>query len=295
MHYETLTSAQVEHFLQRGFVTIKECFTEADAREWLGDVWVRLGYDADDPSTWAEPRIHMPTLNRVEVRDFAPKAWGAICDLLGGADRIQQPTMWGDGFIANLGIGADRPWEPPSAEVSGWHKDGDFFRHFLDSPEQGLLTIVLWSDIEHRGGGTFLAADSIGPVARLLADHPEGLLPREFDYGPLLAQCSDFVETTGSLGDVVLLHPYMLHAASQNHLQIARLITNPPVTLTEPMRFDRTDGSAYSLVEQAVLRGLGVERLAFEPTAAREQVVPERVRRQQQLAEAERERLAARH
>jgi hypothetical protein len=44
-----------------------------------------------------------------------------------------------------------------------WHKDGDFFRHFLDSPEQGLLTIVLWSDIEERGGGTFIAPDSVAP------------------------------------------------------------------------------------------------------------------------------------
>lgn len=137
-------------------------------------------------------------MNRVAVRDFAPKAWGAICDLLGGEERIKQPCTWGDGFIANLGIGADRPWEPPSPRVPGWHKDGDFFRHFLDSPEQGLLTIVLWSDIHPRGGGTFLAADSVGPVARLLADHPEGVLPQDYDYAPLLAQCDDFVETTGS-------------------------------------------------------------------------------------------------
>ena len=54
---------------------------------------------------------------------------------------------WSDGFIINFGLGADQPWQPPSPEVSGWHKDGDFFRHFLDSPEQGLLTIVVWSDI----------------------------------------------------------------------------------------------------------------------------------------------------
>ena len=56
----------------------------------------------------------------------------------------------------------------------GWHKDGDFFRHFLDSPEQGLLTFVLWSDIEPRGGGTFVAADSVPVVARTLAAAPGG-------------------------------------------------------------------------------------------------------------------------
>ncbi len=46
-------------------------------------------------------------------------------------------------------------------------------------------------------------------------------------------------------------------------------------------------------MEQAVLRGLGVDRLDFAPTAPRENVVPERVRRQQARAIAEDERLAA--
>jgi hypothetical protein len=35
--------------------------------------------------------------------------------------------------------------------------DGTFFRHFLDSPEQGLLVVPIFSDVEHRGGGTLLA------------------------------------------------------------------------------------------------------------------------------------------
>jgi hypothetical protein len=41
-----------------------------------------------------------------------------------------------------------------------------------------------------------------------------------------------------------------------------------------------------------VLRGLGVDRLDFGPTAPRENVVPERVRRQQARATAENARLA---
>ena len=43
-----------------------------------------------------------------------------------------------DAFVANFHRGADRPWAPPSAEVKGWHKDGSFFRHFLDSRERGI-------------------------------------------------------------------------------------------------------------------------------------------------------------
>lgn len=108
--------------------------------------------------------------------DVAPRAWAAICDLVGGAQRVKQGAdySFGDSFIINFHHGADQPWEPPSPRVAGWHKDGDFFRHFLDSPEQGLLTIVLWSDIAPRSGGTFAATDSVRPIAQYLADHPEG-------------------------------------------------------------------------------------------------------------------------
>jgi hypothetical protein len=290
--YRILTDEQAEHFLQRGYVVIRECFSREAAAEFTDSVWTRLGYDPHDPSTWAEPSVHMPTHRTVEVKDFAPKVWAAVCDLLGGEDRIAQPYLWGDGFIVNLFEGADRPWQPPSPEARGWHKDGDFFRHFLDSPEQGLLTLVLWSDVRPRGGATFIAADSVGPVARYLAERPGGVRPDEFDIPALIAQCSDFVEATGRVGDVYLLHPFVLHAKAQNLLRLPRLITNPPVHLAEPMCFDR-DPDELSLVERAVLRGLGVDSYTFTPTAPRERITPERVRRQERMLAEERRRLAA--
>jgi hypothetical protein len=225
---------------------------------------------------------------------FAPAAWRAAMELVGGVERVVLPWQWSDAFIANLGVGGDRPWQPPSPAAGGWHKDGDFFRHFLDSPEQALLSLVLWTDMLPRGGGTFVAADSVPVVARYLADHPEGVLPGDFDYAELIGQCRDFVEMTGKAGDVVLLHPYTLHATSQNVLGVARIITNPPLALREPMNFNRPDPDGFSLVEQAVLRALRVDRLDFAPTAPRERVVPERVRKQQARAVAEDARLAAR-
>jgi hypothetical protein len=293
MKYQFLTDEQIENFLTRGHVVIPDCFSREAAQEWLDKAWIRMGYDPNDPTTWVQKRIHMPSLEHRDVREFAPKAWRAVCELLGGEERIELPYEWGNGFIANLGVGADRPWEPPSPQAPGWHKDGDFFRHFLDSPEQGLLTFVIWSDIEPRGGGTFVACDSVPVVARFLAQHPEGVLPKEFDFAALIAQCHDFIEMTGRLGDVVLLHPYVLHAVSQNHLGVPRFITNPPIALKEPMNFNRDNPDEFSLVERAVLDGLGVERLDFRLTAPREDVVPERVLRQEKMRREEQTRLAA--
>jgi hypothetical protein len=84
----------------------------------------------------------------------------------------------------------------------------------------------------------------------------------------------------------------MLHAKSQNVLRRPRVITNPPVHLAEPMRFDRPDPKDLSLVERAVLRGLGADRYEFRPTAPREEVVPERVLRQARMKAEEQARLA---
>lgn len=291
MAYRTLTQSQVDQFIEDGYIILRNAFPRDIASQWVDRGFQRLGYDRHDPSTWTEVRIHMPTVNTVEVKQFSPMAWDAICDLLGGEERVLQPYKWGDGFIMNLGVGADKPWMPPSAECPGWHKDGDFFRHFLDSPEQGLLTIVCWTDMVHTGGGTFIAPDSVGVVARYLAEHPEGLSPNSF--GRLISECKQFVELTGGPGDVVLHHPYMLHATSQNVLRVERAITNPPVQLKEPMNFNRPNKADFSPLELGVLRGLGVDRYDFKPTAPRERIVPERVKRQQAMLEAEKARMGA--
>lgn len=290
--YQHLTDEQAEHFLGRGFVTVRGAFDAAAAEQWLDDAWIRFGYDRNDPGSWTQKRLHLAARSHVDARTFAPAAWGSAVELAGGEERVLLPWQWGDSFIANLGVGDDRQWQPPSPAVGGWHKDGDFFRHFLDSPEQALLTLVLWTDMRPKGGGTFVAADSVPVVARFLAEHPEGVAPGEFDYAELIGQCRDFVEMTGEAGDVVLLHPYTLHATSQNVLRVSRFITNPALALREPMNFNRPDADDFSLVERAVLRGLGVDRLDFVPTAPREALVPERVRKQRARAAGENARLA---
>ena len=288
--HQTLTQRDRDHFLEKGHVVVRGCFDRSFAREWTDLAFKRLGYKPDDPTSWSEPRVHLPSMNRVAIRTLAPKAWDALCDLAGGSERIDgEEPAWGDGLICNFNLRADEPWQAPSPQCPGWHKDGDFFRHFLDSPEQGLLTIVIWSDIKPQSGGTFVACDSVPVVARHLLTHPEGLLPGQF--GSLIDQCSDFIELTGEAGDVVILHPFVLHAASNNPSGRARFITNPPIALKEPMNFNRANPADFSPVELGVLRGLGLKRLDFCVTGDRERIVPERVRRQQKMLEEQKKRM----
>lgn len=269
---DLLTATQREQFLTDGYVVLRECFSREAAQRLVDEAYQQLGYSADDPATWEKPLAFLFPGRSVAMREFAPRVWAAIGELIGGEDRAAHPDCGIGQWVINFSRGKDELWEPPSPRVKGWHVDGNFFRHFLDSAEQGLLVVPIFTDIEHKGGGTVLAADSVPVISRFLADHPEGILPSEFDYPALLAECHDFRELTGLAGDVALLHPFMLHSFSQNHSVRPRFITNICVSLNAPMRFDRADG--LSPVEQAVVRGLGVERLEFRPTAPRERIDP---------------------
>ena len=167
--YKHLTREQVEHFMQYGYLKLKGVFSREKAAEWTKDVWVRLGFDPNDKSTWTQAKTNMPHHKWEKAQTFAPEAWSAMCELLGGEERVDpNSARWTDGLIVNLG---SPEWEgkwPHPADLDNWHVDGDFFMHFLDSPEQGLLVIPVFTDIVEHGGGTMVCPDGIGHIARHL-------------------------------------------------------------------------------------------------------------------------------
>lgn len=273
--------------------------------------------DPNDKTTWHRVWTNMPAHNNFDARDFAPRAWAAISELCGGEDRIDPAFReWRDSLIVNLGS-PEREGKPdPPRELARWHVDGDFFVHYLDSPEQGLLVVPLFTDVPPSGGGTVIYPRGMREVACHLRDHPEGVSPRMVPRGEpgfkaepgadnndrswylevaSRGEDDDFVEVCGSVGDVFLLHPLMMHAATNNPLRHVRIITNPPIALREPFRFHRDDGSEYSLVERATLRMLGKgegEGLeGWQITHPREGIVPERLRIQEAWRQDELKRL----
>ncbi|RPD78557.1 hypothetical protein L226DRAFT_457171 [Lentinus tigrinus ALCF2SS1-7] len=299
--YKYLTPEQREHFLQYGWVKIPKAVKEEYLKAFTENVWIRLGYDPDDKSTWTNHTIHMPRHREVPTKEFMPQAWGAMCELLGGEDRID-PTLFGscgDSLIVNLG---SEEWTQKTIQpedLGAWHIDGDWFRHFLDSGEQGLEVIVLFNDIKPRAGATYIAPDGIKNVVQWLYEHPEGVceIPRDPDGSRSICSiqsCKDFVELTGEAGDVILLHPFMPHSASKNHLRIPRFITNPPVTLKEPLNLNRSDPADYSLIETKILQTLGVDSLPdWTITAPRRRFTPRTRAGKDAMIMAEVERMKA--
>lgn len=293
----------------RSLRRVPKAFTREQAKAVTKDVWTRLGMSSTDKGTWNRERIHMPSHTSFDSSEFAPRAWAAICEVCGGEDRVTSGSRhWRDSMIVNLGTarGENKPVRPQ--DLNGWHVDGDFFVHFLDSPEQGLLVIPLFTDIVPGGGGTVLCPEALPHIAQWLHDHPDGVSPqmavrdgadfstkgKKLSYKELAVRSNNFVEATGECGDVYLLHPLMLHSASTNPLRNVRIITNPPVSLRQPFCFDRNGGAGndYSLVELATLRALGKEALpGWKITVPRERIVPERVKVQERLKQEELRRL----
>lgn len=237
-----LSKTQLRTFQETGCLAIEDCFSARAAAPPVARAYQRLGVDPADPRTWKEERASLGGESTFAVKDFAPKAWDAICDLIGGESRILEPAKhsWSDSFVIRFPTRSQAPYAPPCASYQGgWHIDGELTAVMrLDCPEIGLLTYALWTDTGVGEGGTFFARDSVGKVMRFLAEHPAGVVKTDIPAPRFAAESRDFMEFTGKAGTVLLAMPHMVHAESPNYCARPRFLTTRRVELRAPMRFD---------------------------------------------------------
>ncbi|GMK55989.1 hypothetical protein CspeluHIS016_0210450 [Cutaneotrichosporon spelunceum] len=292
--YTHLTPAEAAHFLDHGWLRIPNAIAP-EYLSWLDTLWVRLGMDGQDKTTWTEEYVKLPRHREVRAEDFCPTAWGKICELVGGEDRIDpmRERWYGDQFIVNFGrddlVGTRH--EPD--ELRGWHTDNDWYRQFLDSSGNALTLIFCFTDIPAGGGGTCLNEDGIKPLCELFYNTPEGLDP---PFDNIYAHCTRgkvYTEVTASAGDLLVTHGMLPHSHSPNHLHYARVITNPHVNLAEPFDLNRSDGD-YSLCEQVILRALNRTSIPeYTPTRPRLSFYPRTAYFKREKIRAELARLLA--
>jgi hypothetical protein len=206
------------------------------------------------------------------IADFAPKLWDAICGLLGGAERLADgPRLsWSNSFVIRYPCADPARWLPPAPRSGcSWHLDGGDEPRWLDSAEYGLAIWALWSDVAPRGGGTYLAFDSIRQVLDQLRSRPGGISKRRLPLQSIIRACRDIREFSGRLGDVIVALPHVVHAESVNLSKQPRLLTARMVPLAAPLDLNRHDPADFSVVERTILSMLGVERLDFRRAPAR--------------------------
>lgn len=303
MNLKVLTKEQVEHFMDRGWVRVEQAYPHDVALAAQDQVWKRLaekkGIRKEDPSTWTEDMAHLreayddeefQLCNTVRFAD-------AVEDLLGHG-RLQKRIVNGESntrahygwWPVNFSLGADEPWDVPT---TGWHWDGIQFRHYVDSPDQGLLCLCMFSDIASRGGATVIAEGSHKVVAKMLEQYPDGLelgdaIPKVNETHPwfraLLGHNEEIAakheridrlmnewyededgvqlkvtEAAANAGDVILCHPFLYHARTQNHLKIPRFMCNRTMPLKERIQLNREDAD-YSPLELSIRRALKMEQ-----------------------------------
>jgi hypothetical protein len=259
MFHEALSPLDIKQFIDDGFCALRGAFTAGQAAAASECVWRRMREKAaivrSDPATWPSSYDIEEQLNDPEVLTCFNDRVAAAVEQLTGPGRWWGERRWGF-WPVNFSHGANVPYAFPAV---GWHVDGNWFRHTIDCPNQGLLVIGLFTDIMPRWGGTILALGSHKATARVLARHPEGLSHLELFREVLSRPIGNFHEITGQAGDVIFAHPFMFHTRGYKHGGPPRIISNTEAGLRAPMNFARANPADYSVLERSILHALEEE------------------------------------
>jgi hypothetical protein len=78
--YKYPSPEQRLHFLEHGWVRIEQGIPDEHVRAYRDNIWIRLGYHPNNKETWIKEKVHTPRHRQMPTKEFAPKAWGAICE-----------------------------------------------------------------------------------------------------------------------------------------------------------------------------------------------------------------------
>ncbi len=255
---------QLERFTETGGICLRGALDISPGSllwEWRKYV---LENSPTNPGHWS-----MPPRYTIDTQELCPEIKAAAAQLIGEtSQRIQ--WRWTDAAIVSIGP------DPDPDTARSWHIDGDFFLHFLDSPEQGLLTVVLWTDVSSEDGPTRVWIDSIGMIAEVLLNHPEGLEQMHIPYQELVDRCQVPYDLVGCAGDVYLLHPFSIHASMPSKTPNPRIISNPVIQRAEPFPLSIST-NVQCPVSECTLKSIGVDKLDYRPTRSRSQRRPPRI------------------
>lgn len=250
-----LSDAQIDRFVQDGFLRIEHAFPAEIAAQVRAVLWKDTGCDPDDASTWTRPVI------RLGMYTQPPFVQAANTPLLHGAfDQLVGPGRWRP--CMSMGTFPVRFPSPLPPGDDGWHIDASFgfdepdfmsWRANLRSRGRALLMLFLFSDIGENDAPTRIRAGSHADIARQLAPAGEaGLTLRELAAdGFARSAHRREVLATGPAGTVYLCHPFLVHAAQAHRGTRPRFLAQPPLLPAEDQPPERAEGDS-SPVERAI-------------------------------------------
>lgn len=244
----------IESFQRRGFIKLEHVFNPEQAEKMQDLIWSSIeeqfGVSRDDQTSWpkVKPPIKLQHLRGHE--DFKPFGSDRVRDAFNhllGKGHWKLPWHWGQFLV---GFPTDQSFDVPH-EI--WHTDFDFVSDL--KPLEGLLFFSLISDVPSGAGGTMLIEGSHHFVKQFIQTIPDDQRKKMktvrkalYHSHPWFGRLTDpkdntdriayFMNTarnvdgidlkvhqiTGSAGDVVIGHPWLLHASSPNCTQRTKMM-----------------------------------------------------------------------
>ena len=259
-----LTPTGKSEFDHLGYLRLRRAIPEGDVELVLARIWEdlkqRCGALRSDPATW--PAMNPKGINKLARSGIfgptcSPAVQDAINDLL-GRGSWEKPVPWGSVLIS---FPLKGPWSLPD---KSWHLDLAGCAVSAEAAEiPGIQVFAILEPLIPQGGATVALAGSHRLVRRL-AQHPEligegrsgdirkavdkavpslrALWSRDPDVDReerYLRNAVQFdgasvkaVEFTGESGDVILMHPWIFHAAAPNCGNVPRIVITQRITRT---------------------------------------------------------------
>jgi len=249
--------SSVQHFASHGWMRVDGAFSGEAAVLMRDAVWSALaadGMERNRPATWLVERpTHLQHLkDHPAFQAMGGERLRAALDAVFEDQSYETPKNWGALFVA---FPTTQEWGVPS---SGWHIDAHYGGAL--SPTRGVKTHALLDDIAPRGGATLILSGSHRLVYNWFKAHPPPPGTRSADMRKLLQahpyiaelhadgdsseRIARFMERTqeiegvplrvvenvGCAGDVILVHPLVLHAATRNNSARPRFLLSGGVT-----------------------------------------------------------------
>jgi hypothetical protein len=228
-----LSQAQVEHFIDHGYVELAGAFDRDLASQGRDLLWKAMGLSPDVPETWKQPVV------RLGFMTGKPFVEAANTPLL----HASYDALVGEGrWVPPSGLGTF-PVRFPSVNDPGdvgWHVDVSFgtdnpdfmqWRANVKSSGRALLMLFLFSDVGELDAPTKIRKGSHRAIAKQLLPHGEGGLTLgelAADGFASTADCED-VLATGPAGTVYLCHPFLAHSAQPHRGTEPRFMAQPPL------------------------------------------------------------------
>jgi|GEM_PF-5827068 len=264
-----LTKAQITFFETHGYLRIPSVFS----REVASEVERTVINMAAQESGHSEPNLNTLKKKPAFIDGFyrpgsridgalakqlnTEKLFHALDELL-GKSNYQVSDLESHGLFTMTFPGfSHKPWAPPKHSGS-WHIDnGVRFEdtYTLETSRCACVPVFLITDVKPEGGATACIPGSHKVMAALLK-RSGGI-----NYSEMRAVCEALANTSkridllaGNAGDLVVMHPFLVHSPSANSEKSLRIMSNTGLGLTRGRNYDPVstllNPSEAAIVEQ---------------------------------------------